>query len=60
MSLDSFEGPCGEFIQYLCLHFCIQNAALLLLQQGVGPLQGLVLPGQLTETQLRLLIGQAL
>lgn len=39
---------------------CIQRPSDLLLQQSVGPLQGLVLHGQLPEPQLRLLLGYAL
>lgn len=39
---------------------CIQRPSDLLLQQGVGTLQGLVLHGQLPEPQLRLLLGHAL
>lgn len=39
---------------------CVQRPSDLLLQQRVGPLQGLVLHGQLAEPQLCLLLGHAL
>lgn len=39
---------------------CVQRPSDLLLQQGVGSLQSLVLHGQLPEPQLRLLLGHAL
>lgn len=39
---------------------CVQRPSDLLLQQCVGPLQGLVLHGQLAEPQLCLLLGHAL
>lgn len=42
------------------LPFGIQRASSLLLQEGVGPLKGLVLSGELTETKLWLLPGNTL
>lgn len=52
--------PCNTSHTDLDFPFCIQGAPNLLLQEGVGSLQGLVLHRQLPESQLCLLLGHAL
>lgn len=56
------EGGAHWSESQLDLNFslCVQRPSDLLLQQGVRALQGLVLHGQLPESQLRLLLGHAL
>ena len=49
--------PLGARCTYPGLPLGIQRPPDLLLKQSIGPLQGLVLPGQLTEPQVGLLPG---